>query len=142
MTTPEQLFQIDYFKEHPEPFCRQASAMCPGLFAPTASHLFLKLLVEEGIVRRIFTQNIDTLEAQAGIPQEKLVCAHGSFSDCHCIEPMCQARVRLDDWRAAVDRGEVPRCQAIIGSDEDGNDDSEDGTEAEEEWTEQKKSSC
>ena len=64
MTTPEQLFQIDYFKEHPEPFCRQASAMCPGLFAPTASHLFLKLLVEEGIVRRIFTQNIDTLEAQ------------------------------------------------------------------------------
>lgn len=31
-------------------------------------------------------QNIDTLERVAGIPEEKLVEAHGSFHTAHCVD--------------------------------------------------------
>ena len=30
-------------------------------------------------------QNIDTLERVAGLPEEKLVEAHGSFHSAHCV---------------------------------------------------------
>lgn len=35
---------------------------------------------------RAFTQNIDTLERVAGISTERLVEAHGSFSEATCID--------------------------------------------------------
>ena len=38
-------------------------------------------------------QNIDTLERVAGLPQEKLVEAHGTFHTSHCLE--CGAEYSL-----------------------------------------------
>ena len=35
---------------------------------------------------RHYTQNIDTLEREAGIADEKLVEAHGAFNTGHCID--------------------------------------------------------
>lgn len=34
---------------------------------------------------RHYTQNIDTLERVAGVPDEKLVEAHGTFNKGHCL---------------------------------------------------------
>lgn len=34
---------------------------------------------------RHYTQNIDGLERQAGLPEDKLIEAHGSFVSAHCI---------------------------------------------------------
>ena len=42
-----------------------AKEMWPGTFAPTATHCFLKLLETKGVLRRVFTQNIDTLERES-----------------------------------------------------------------------------
>jgi len=51
----------------------------PGNFKPTPAHYFMRLLHEKGLLLRCFTQNIDSLEKQAGLPSEAIVAAHGNF---------------------------------------------------------------
>ena len=55
-----------------------------------------------------FTQNIDTLERKAGVPAEKIVEAHGSFADQHCID--CGAAYPEDKRRDAISNKEIARC--------------------------------
>jgi NAD-dependent SIR2 family protein deacetylase len=47
--------------------------------APTATHHFLRLLHDKGLLATVFSQNIDGLEQIAGLPADKVVNAHGSF---------------------------------------------------------------
>lgn len=63
-----------------------AKELYPGNFKPTAVHYFVKLLENKGILLRNFTQNIDTLERVAKVSPDKLVEAHGSFGEAHCID--------------------------------------------------------
>jgi NAD-dependent deacetylase sirtuin 2 len=63
-----------------------AKELYPGNFKPTAVHYFVKLLEKKGVLLRNFTQNIDTLERVAGVSGDKLVEAHGSFAEAHCID--------------------------------------------------------
>jgi len=51
----------------------------PGTFQPTPAHFFMKLLQDKGLLLRCFTQNIDSLENQAGLDKEQIVAAHGNF---------------------------------------------------------------
>lgn len=51
----------------------------PGTFQPTPGHFFIKLLHDKGLLQRCFTQNIDSLEHQAGLPKQEIVAAHGNF---------------------------------------------------------------
>ena len=52
---------------------------------PTTAHCFMRLLHEKGLLLRLYSQNIDSLEALAGIPPEKVVATHGNFDGAHCI---------------------------------------------------------
>lgn len=45
---------------------------------PGRSHVFAKILFDMGILRRIYTQNIDMLYQKSGIPQDKIVEVHGN----------------------------------------------------------------
>ena len=83
---PEDVFSIDYFHKNPNPFYCVAKAIYPGQFHPTKAHYFIKLLAKHGLLLQNFTQNIDTLELIAGIPQDKVIYAHGSFSKSHCVK--------------------------------------------------------
>ena len=47
------------------------------------------------IFYRHYTQNIDGLEFKAGLPEEKLIEAHGSFRTAHCIK--CKKEHSVDD---------------------------------------------
>ncbi|KAJ3049106.1 NAD-dependent protein deacetylase sirtuin-2, partial [Quaeritorhiza haematococci] len=76
---PEAIFDISYFRSSPEPFFTLARELYPGNFRPTLCHYFIRLLAEKGLLRRNYTQNIDTLERVAGVSTELLVEAHGSF---------------------------------------------------------------
>jgi len=49
------------------------------LVEPTKSHLLGKILNDMGILKRIYTQNIDSLYQKAGVPDDKIVEFHGSF---------------------------------------------------------------
>jgi len=114
MSRPELLFDISYFRDNPIPFNQRAIEMLPGKFRPTPTHCFLSLLRKKGLIQRLYTQNIDTLEKLSGFPDEDVVYAHGSFSDCHCT--VCGRRMSLQKWREQLEGGvsseAVPRCES------------------------------
>jgi len=110
---PTAIFNIDYFRERPEAFCTLAREMYPGNYKPTPTHYFIKLLEMKGLLKRCFTQNIDTLEREAGIPPELLVESHGSFGSAHCIE--CNIEYSQQWVKAKLFDGGVPRCTACGG---------------------------
>lgn len=93
---PEAIFELDYFRKHPDPFYQLALEINPEKYnEPTIFHKFIADLAQRGWVKRVYTQNIDTLERLAGVPSELIVEAHGSFAGNHCLDcrrPMSQAR--------------------------------------------------
>ncbi|KAE8225075.1 hypothetical protein CF319_g2105 [Tilletia indica] len=105
----EAIFDIDYFREHPQAFFTLSKDLYPGHFLPTRTHYFFRLLHEKGLLQRVFTQNIDTLERLAGIPASKIVEAHGSFASTHCTR--CGSEVDPDWIRERILRGEVAYCE-------------------------------
>ena len=108
LPSPESIFHIDYFKQNPLPFVKLAQELFPGRFNPTKSHFFLRLLQEKGLLIRLYTQNIDGLERRAGILDEKLVEAHGSFHGARCVE--CSSDADMQVVKETILKGSVPTC--------------------------------
>ncbi|CAI7678943.1 unnamed protein product [Penicillium pancosmium] len=96
LPTPESIFHISYFSHSPEPFYAIAQARHPSTLKPTLSHAFLALLAKKNILHFLFTQNIDGLEEDAGVPAEKILWTHASYPD--------------DLMRKAIKTGDVPYC--------------------------------
>ncbi|RSM06907.1 hypothetical protein CEP52_005479 [Fusarium oligoseptatum] len=104
----EAVFDISYFRSHPEPFYVLANELYPGKFHPTVSHAFIALLAQKGLLQMLFTQNIDCLERAAGVPPSKIIEAHGSFATQRCIE--CKTEFPDDKMKEHVFGGKVPHC--------------------------------
>lgn len=102
------MFDISYFRTNPLPFYTLAHELSPGKYRPTISHSFLKLLSDKGLLRKVFTQNIDCLERKAGVPREKIIEAHGSFASQRCIE--CKSEYPNELMIEAIEKREVPHC--------------------------------
>ena len=102
------MFDISYFRSNPQPFYTLAHELYPGKYRPTISHYFVRLLSDKGYLLKLFTQNIDCLDREAGVPAEKIVEAHGSFATHHCID--CKAPFPEDLMRYAIDRAKAPHC--------------------------------
>ncbi len=107
---PEAIFNIDYFSDNPHPFFSLAKELYPGHHRPNYVHYFIRMLHQKGLLLRMYTQNIDGLEKRerlnlsllkvifavlsikmcftlsvvCGIPDDKLVEAHGSFATAAC----------------------------------------------------------
>ncbi|KAF8628697.1 hypothetical protein AX15_003755 [Amanita polypyramis BW_CC] len=105
---PEAVFDISYFQYNPKPFYALAHDLRPGKFRPTLTHSFVRLIHEKGLLLTCFTQNIDTLERRAGIPEDKIVEAHGSFASHHCID--CHAAYDNDTMMEDIDSRIIPKC--------------------------------
>ena len=102
---PEAVFELAHFERNPQPFFKLARGLWPGHFTPTRAHHFLRLLADKQVLRRVYTQNIDTLERAAHVPGELLVEAHGSFASASCR----RCRARYDQaWLAAALRLPLP----------------------------------
>jgi NAD-dependent SIR2 family protein deacetylase len=114
----EAVFDIDYFKTNPSPFYTLCKEMWPGRFLPTPAHRFFTALHEHGKLLRCYTQNIDSLESEAGLPDEMIVAAHGNFSRAHVVPlnervsaegsvcPEGRREVDIAEVKAAVEEGE------------------------------------
>jgi NAD-dependent histone deacetylase SIR2 len=76
----EAVFDISYFRDKPEPFYTLAQELYPGKYRPTITHSFITLLHKKGLLLKLFTQNIDCLEREAGVPGDTIIEAHGSFA--------------------------------------------------------------
>ncbi|EEA28071.1 Sir2 histone deacetylase Hst2 [Talaromyces marneffei ATCC 18224] len=106
---PEAVFNITFFRENPVPFYTLAKELYPGRYRPTIAHSFITLLHRKGRLLKNFTQNIDCLEREAGLPGEMIIDAHGSFASQHCID--CKSHYPDDLMKEVVTKGEVPHCQ-------------------------------
>ena len=60
-----------------------------------------------------FTQNIDTLERLAGVPENAIVEAHGSFANQHCIE--CGSSYEGIKLKDEILKGEIAHCYECGG---------------------------
>lgn len=104
----EAVFDISYFRQNPEPFYTLAHELYPGRFRPTVTHSFLRLLHDKGILLKLFTQNIDCLEREAGVPGSQIVEAHGSFARQSCIE--CRSHYPDDEIKKHIEAKSIPHC--------------------------------
>eukprot|EP00397_Hematodinium_sp_SG-2012_P003655 GEMP01003663.1.p1 GENE.GEMP01003663.1~~GEMP01003663.1.p1 ORF type:complete len:409 (+),score=77.03 GEMP01003663.1:180-1406(+) len=105
------MFDLEYFKEHPQAFNTFVHNILPGESSPTRTHSFLKLLSDKGMVQRIYTQNIDMLEAAAGIDSSKVIYTHGNFNAAQCVE--CKKPESYTNWRYKLKTIGTPRCDNV-----------------------------
>ncbi|XP_041852455.1 NAD-dependent protein deacetylase sirtuin-3 isoform X2 [Melanotaenia boesemani] len=105
---PEAIFNIDYFSSDPQPFFSLAKALYPGAHRPNYIHYFIRMLHHKGLLLRMYTQNIDGLEKLCGIPDEKLVEAHGSFATASCH--LCYTPYPAEEAKLAIIHGSIPTC--------------------------------
>ena len=71
-----------------------------------------------GILHRVYTQNIDALEALGGVPEDKIIEAHGTFKEAFC--QACNAKYDLAWLKNEIFKPEtnegVPKCsQCRVG---------------------------
>ncbi|KAG2379427.1 hypothetical protein C9374_006544 [Naegleria lovaniensis] len=92
---PTAIFELEYFKENPTPFFLLSRDFISQGYKPTKAHYFIKLLENHNKLMRLYTQNIDGLEAKSGISKEFLVNCHGMYDTAHCIE--CSKEYTLKD---------------------------------------------
>lgn len=114
---PEAVFDIDFFRESPQAFYTLAHELYPGNFLPSRFHYLIKLLQDKKVLKRVYTQNIDTLERFAGVEDEFIVEAHGSFAKNHCID--CKHEMSSEELKKHVFNrdinGGIPKCEKCQG---------------------------
>lgn len=112
LPAPESMFDLEYFLQDPKPFYSLCRSLVGEQVAPTNTHRFIKNLEERGKLLMNFTQNIDTLEAKAGI--ENVLYCHGSFSSAHCLH--CRHAYTLEQFQKLLPSAEVVICsQCCMG---------------------------
>ncbi|XP_051952719.1 NAD-dependent protein deacetylase sirtuin-3 [Xyrauchen texanus] len=111
---PEAIFNIDYFSNNPHPFFSLAKELYPGYHRPNYVHYFIRMLHQKGLLLRMYTQNIDGLEKLCGIPDDKLVEAHGSFATAACH--LCYTPYPAEEAKQTIMNGNVPICTFCAGA--------------------------
>ncbi|XP_034115900.1 NAD-dependent protein deacetylase Sirt2 [Drosophila albomicans] len=106
---PTAIFDVDYFQKNPTPFFALAKELYPGSFEPTPAHYFVRLLHDKGLLQRHYTQNIDTLDRLAGLPDDKIIEAHGSFYTNHCLK--CKRAYDMAWMKEQIFSDKLPRCE-------------------------------
>lgn len=115
---PQEVFDIDIFKEDPSVFYSVAKDILPATERYTPTHAFIAMLHRRGKLLTNYSQNIDNLEVKAGVPKDKLIQCHGSFGTASCVQCGFQTagEVIFPDIRAGV-IPKCPRCaQAAVAS--------------------------
>lgn len=108
----EAVFDIDFFKEDPQPFYTLAEELFPGKFAPTKFHYLVRILQEKNLLQRVYTQNIDILDRLAGVGDDFIVEAHGSFATSRCID--CKKEVSIEKLKQMM-KEKIPTCANCDG---------------------------
>jgi len=110
LTDPTDIFSLKFFQKDPKPFFRLVKELYPepGRFKPSKTHEFLKQLQDKNILQRVYTQNIDGLEFEAGLRDDLVIQAHGGFRTCRCIK--CGATGDSDLVKKQVMDEVIPYC--------------------------------
>lgn len=108
LSDPQEVFDIRIFREDPSIFFSVAKDILPTekKFSPT--HAFIRLLQDKGKLLTNYTQNIDNIEANAGVLPEKIVQCHGSFATATCVK--CKYKVQGESIFDEIKKGVIPEC--------------------------------
>ncbi|KAG5929155.1 hypothetical protein E4U42_006979 [Claviceps africana] len=114
LSDPQEVFDIDVFKQDPTIFYSVAKDIIPATDRYTPTHKFIAMLHQRGKLLTNYSQNIDNLEVKAGLPKGKLIQCHGSFGTASCV----QCGYRMDGQAIFPDirAGKIPRCPRCIQS--------------------------
>lgn len=122
----QNTFTLSSFASQPEVFYKVTKEIfypvIKGNHKPTLAHYFIAHLAEKGLLLRNYTQNIDTLEIRAGVPEDKIIEAHGSFRTASC--PRCSLKLDTSSptcyfW-TQINNDQLPfctQCPAILKPD-------------------------
>lgn len=111
---PSAIFELNFFKRNPEPFFQFVQNMFPSeTYLPTKAHYFIKLLQDKNLLLRHYTQNIDSLDRSAGIYDNNLIEAHGTFYKSHCLK--CQAEYDYEWLKCEIKRNVILTCTECDG---------------------------
>jgi len=95
---PVHVVTKEMFFQNPFPYMEVRRPFILGVqsqkWKATLSHWFMKFLDEEGLLKRVFTQNIDGLDYQTGIRRELVTNVHGSIANVSCEG--CGRRMSFD----------------------------------------------
>jgi NAD-dependent deacetylase len=81
---------------------------------PSRGHYALARLFASGRIAHLITQNIDDLQARAGVPRDRIIELHGNGGYAACLT--CETRHELSDIRASIAAsGRSPRCRSCGG---------------------------
>jgi NAD-dependent histone deacetylase SIR2 len=109
LSDPQEVFDIAVFKHDPTIFYSVARDILPSTERYSPTHAFIGLLQQKGKLLTNYSQNIDNLEAKAGIKPEKLVQCHGSFATASCVK--CGYKVPGETLYPEIKVGKIPRCR-------------------------------
>ncbi|KIX04981.1 uncharacterized protein Z518_05853 [Rhinocladiella mackenziei CBS 650.93] len=137
---PQELFHIDNFKSDPNEFFKQAAKVFPRMqglvpadgdgradsittksadtnLVPRYSltHAFISVLQSKGKLLTNYTQNIDGLEAAAGVSSSKLIQCHGTLSTATCMS--CGRKTTARKYMPVVRAGGIPFCKCSLVKD-------------------------
>ncbi|GAB1216319.1 hypothetical protein ATERTT37_005533 [Aspergillus terreus] len=110
LSDPQEVFDIHVFREDPSIFFSIAKDILPTEKKYSPTHGFIRLLQDKGKLLTNYTQNIDNIEANAGVVPEKIVQCHGSFATATCVK--CHYKVPGDAIFDDIKKGVVPQCTA------------------------------
>lgn len=87
-SNPTAVVDYDLFRHNQFPYLEVRRPFilgtAEGKWKPTISHFFIRLLFDKGLLRRLYTQNIDGLHQMTGIPSSHVVPIHGSIFETSC----------------------------------------------------------
>ena len=81
-------FSIESFQKDPAGYWERLRQFFGplGQLQPTQVHRFVSQLQRQGMLRRVYTQNVDCLELAAGVSAEKVVHCHGRLDQPRCVD--------------------------------------------------------
>ena len=109
---PEQVFDIHNFDDDPRIFYQLAGDIVPDLKKWTPTHQFIRLLQDKDKLLTNYTQNIDNVEANAGIRKDKLIQCHGSWATATCRK--CKYNVPGEHIFPAVRAMKPAECSRCV----------------------------
>jgi len=108
----EDVLSIDVFRAHPEYFYGMKIFVQPeGRYQPNVVHRVLANLETMGMLKALFTQNIDRLHTIAG--SQDVIELHGSANTNRCLK--CGAQYPFAEIVETASAGEVPHCPKCGG---------------------------
>ncbi|MCR5760985.1 MAG: NAD-dependent protein deacylase [Sphaerochaetaceae bacterium] len=106
----EEIISMTFFRRKPDIFYKWAKDVWYHLedYEPNVVHRVLAKMEEQGLLKKVYTQNIDMLHQRAG--SKNVMEVHGSpaFHTCQ----RCRKKFTYDEIAPQVREDKVPRCQA------------------------------